>query len=218
MASVKPIKVTFHLDGSGVLYNPAEPTMLDGILAWCLSAYHVSGHPPSRNEEPSDIPIPLKKWHMKNGVWGWHASALFPEGQTAESLQFWRSRFREDRIELTSGSPNRTNGTYRDWQMPMPLTLCHKMVAYAVGNRSDVHKILRRGVSYIGKKTSMGKGRVVGIDVEWVDEDYSIRKDGKPMRWYPEEDGPKLVRPRPPYWSNVGRVRCCDITYQEYPT
>lgn len=207
--SDKPLKITFHLDGTGVLYYPFEPTMLDGILAWCLCAYHVSGDPPARDETPAEIPLPLRKWDLNNS-WGWHASALFPEGVSAESLQFWRKRFRESRIEFTAGSPNRTNGTYRDWQMPMPLLLCPRMVAYAHGDRSTVQKVLRRGVKYIGKKSAMGKGRVIGIDVEWIEEDCSLVKDGRAMRWLPENGGVRLVRPRPPYWNKVGTVYCCE--------
>lgn len=208
--SDKPVKVTFHLDGTGVFYDPFEPTMLDGILAWCLCAYHVSGDPPRRDEAPADIPLPLRRWEM-GGSWGWHTSALFPDGVSVESLQFWRKRFRESRIELTSGSPNRTNGTYRDWQMPMPLLLCPRMVAYACGDRSTIQKVLRRGVKYIGKKAAIGKGRVVGIDVEWIEEDYSLTKDGQAMRWLPIVGGARFVRPRPPYWNNVGKVDCCEV-------
>jgi hypothetical protein len=209
--SVKPIKIVFHLDGTGVFYDPYEPPHLDGLLAWCLCAYHTSGQPPRRDEEPAEIPLPLDKWHLGN-TWGWKASALLPVGPVFETLQFWRSRFRESRIEMTAGSPNRTNGIYRDWQMPMPLTLTDKLVAYAVGDRSTIHKILRRGVKYVGKKASIGKGRVIGIDVEWVDVDWSMKdSDGRATRWLPDENGSRMVRPRPPYWNNWGKVRCKDL-------
>jgi hypothetical protein len=209
--SDKPLKITFHMDGTGVVYDPQEPPTLDGVLAWCLSAYHVSGQPPRRDEKPFDIPVPLRKW-TKNGTWGYHASAIFPEGPTAEVTQKWRCRLRENRIELTKGSPNRTNGKYRDWQNPIDLLLCHKMVAYAHGDRSDIQRILRRGVKYLGKKSSMGKGRVLSIDVEWIEEDFSlVDSEGNATRWLPLLGGAKFVRPRPPYWNNFDRIECCDI-------
>ncbi len=208
--SDKPIRIIFHLDGTGVLYDLNEPTHLDGILSWCLCAYHVSGETPRRDEAPADIPLPLRRWRIGEH-WGWHASALFPEGDMAHGLQRWRSRFREDRAELTVGSPNMSNGTYRDWQMPMPLLLCRRMIAYAHGDRSTVQKILRRGVRYIGKKAAMGKGRVLAIDVEWIDSDCSLVKDGKAMRWLPDEGGTRRVRTRPPYWNSIGATTCCEV-------
>lgn len=206
----RPMRVTFHLDGAGVYYDPTEPLTLDGLLAWCCSRHHVHGEPPARDEAPADIPLPLQKWE-KGDAWGWHASALFPEGATAETIVRWRKRFRQNRVERTTGSPNLTNGTYRDWDMPVPLLLTRTMVAYAVGEVREVKRELRRNVRYLGKKRAHGHGAVVSIDVEPVDEDYSLYKDGILMRWMPSAVAHRLVRPRPPYWSSVGRVMCAEI-------
>ncbi len=208
--SFAPLKVIFHLDGTGVYYDPAEPLMLDSILAAACSRHHVHGEPPARDEEPFDIPLPLQRWNL-GGTWGWRASALFPEGDTVETLQFWRKRMRQNRIELTDGSPNLTNGTYRDWQMPLPLLLCRSMVGYAVGDRREVRRELRRSIRWLGKKRAHGHGRVVNIEVETVEQDYSIQHDGVYTRWMPHEGGARLVRPRPPYWNACGRVRCNEI-------
>jgi len=204
------LKITFELDGTGIYYDPCEPIMLDSLLAAAVSRWHVHGEPPARDEEPLDIPLPLKKWHI-DGEWGWHASALFPVGDTAESLQYWRKRFRQNRVELSSGSPNLTNGTYRDWNMPIPLLLVRKMVGYAVGDMGTVRRELRRSIKYLGKKRAQGHGSVVGIDVEEIEADLSILSDGKATRWMPKVDGSRLVRPRPPYWNIVGRKNHCEI-------
>ena len=206
----RPLKITFHLDGSGVYYDPFEPPMLDGILAAVAARHHVHGEPPGRDEPPDEIPLPLAKWRA-GGCWGWRASALFPEGETAESLVYWRKRFRQHRVEITEGSPNLTNGIYRDWNMPLPLLLTRRMVAYCVGDRRNIRHELVRGVRWVGKKRAHGRGRVVGIDIEVIEHDYSIERDGRLMRWMPREDGTRLVRPRPPYWNIVGRVRCAEI-------
>lgn len=205
-----PLRIVFHLDGSGVYYDPAEPLTLDGILAAACSRHHVHGEPPARDEEPFDIPLPLQRWRIGD-TWGWHASALFPDGDTLESLTFWRKRMRQNRIEITEGSPNLTNGIYRDWNMPLPLLLCRSMVAYAVGDRTNVRRELVRSIRWLGKKRAHGRGRVISIDVERIEQDYSLIKDGVSTRWMPSGDGARLVRPRPPYWNNCGRVRCCEI-------
>lgn len=204
-----PHKITFHLDGTGVYYDPFEPLMLDGILAAACFHHYVHGEPPARDEEPFDIPLPLERWRVGD-AWGWKASALFPDGETAESLVYWRKRFRQNRIELTEGSPNLTNGVYRDWNMPLPLLLCRRMVAFAVGDANALHELVRN-VRWLGKKRAHGRGRVVSIDVERIDDDYSIERDGQLMRWMPREDGSRLVRPRPPYWNICGRVACGEI-------
>jgi CRISPR type IV-associated protein Csf3 len=207
----KPMKITFHMDGTGLFYDPSEPIMLDGLLAAAVCRFHVHGEPPARDEEPAEIPLPLQRW-QSCGAWGWHASALLPDGPTAESLQFWRKRFRQNRVELTSGSPNLTNGCYRDWNMPIPLLLTPRMVAYAVGNVGRVRRELRRSIKYLGKKRAHGRGAVVGIDVEEIDRDYSlVGPNGETMRYMPTPGAVRLIRPRPPYWSSVGCVPCCEI-------
>ncbi|MBI5056977.1 MAG: hypothetical protein HZB61_10225 [Nitrospirae bacterium] len=208
--SYKPMKITFHLDGTGLYYDPSEPIHLDALLAWGLAPFHCKGEPPGRDEEPFDIPLPLAKWHM-NGTWGWKASALFPDGDTADALQFWRKKFRQSQIELTKGSPSLTNGVYREYNTPLPLLLCKSMIAFAVGDAGRVRHILKKHVRYLGKKRVYGKGAVISIDVETIEQDYSMEKDGVKMRWLPLADAPRLVRPRPPYWNNCGKVRCCEV-------
>lgn len=213
-----PLKVTFHLDGTGVYYDPAEPIMLDGLIAVACARRQVHGEPPSRDEPPHEFLLPLKKWEQ-GGAWGWCASALFPEGPTSESLVYWRKRMRHDRIELTQGSPNLTNGVYRDWNMPLPMLRTHRMVGWCVaesqgdgrGVASVLKRELRRSIRWLGKKRGHGHGRVVSVDVEHCDEDYSIERDGKLTRWMPRENGTRLVRPRPPYWNIHGRVLCGEI-------
>jgi len=208
----RPLKITFGLDGTGVYYDPAEPITIDGLLSAACCRWHVHGEPPSRDEEPFDVPLPLARWEQ-GGTWGWRASALFPDGATAESLQYWRKRFRQTRVELTEGSPNLTNGTYRDWNMPIPLLLAPRMVGWAFGEAKRVRHELSRSIRYLGKKRAHGRGAVISVTVEESERDYSIEKDGKSVRWMPNPTGTRLVRPRPPYWSTCGRVLCAEIDF-----
>lgn len=206
----RPLRVTFHLDGSGVYYDPHEPLTLDGILAAACIRHHTHGDPPSRDEAPFDVPLPLQRWTI-NDAWGWHASALFPDGASAQTLLRWRKRMRQDRIELTEGSPNLTNGVYRDWDMPLPVLLCRRMVAYAYGDAYDVRRELRRNIQWLGKKRAHGRGRVTSIDVEAITENLSLVRDGVAQRWLPSVAGYRLVRTRPPYWNSLDRVTCVEI-------
>jgi CRISPR type IV-associated protein Csf3 len=213
---INSLKITFNLDGTGVYYDPYEPIHLDALMSWALMPFHrqKGSEAPARDEDPIDVPLPLDKWHI-GGEWGWKASALFPEGITAESLQYWRKKFRQNKIEITKGSPNLQNGIYREYNMPLPLLLCHSMVAYAVGDRGRVNQILKKHIKYIGKKNAYGKGKVLSVTVEIVDYDWSMSKNGNPTRWMPDKSGNRFIRTRPPYWNNCGRVQCSEIKMSE---
>jgi hypothetical protein len=209
------LKITFHLDGSGVYFDPNEPTTLDGLLCWVLAPKQGFRHL-DRSEVPGNVQLPLMRTAL-GSTFIWNASALFPDGPSGEGLWFWRKRMRQSRIHLTTGSPNTTNGTYRDWQTPLPLTLCLRMVAYASGNGCDVRRLLRE-VRYIGKKAAHGHGKVIKTEVEHCEKDNSLTMDGLATRWLPQAGGPRLVRPRPPYWHPHGRIECCDIGSAWPPT
>ncbi len=210
--SLQNLKITFHLDGTGLYYDPYEPIHLDALMAWALIPFHTQRgeEPPTRNSKPTDVPLPLGKWNI-NGHWGWSASALFPDGETAEGLQFWRKRFRQGKIELTQGSPNLQMGIYREYNNPLPLLLATKMIAYAVGDRGRVQQVLQKHIRYLGKKAAYGKGKIISIEVEIIDQDYSLVKDGRAMRFLPYENGVRQVRVRPPYWNNFEKINCCEI-------
>jgi len=202
-------KITFHLDGSGVYYDPNEPIHLDALLAWALAPHQGIRHL-DRSTKPDLVRLPLMMTEI-NGHKVWRASALFPVGQTGESVWYWRKRFRQSRCEIATGSPNLTNGTYRDWQMPMPLLLCRRMVAYAAGSGKEIRRVLKKEIRYLGKKRAHGHGKIISIDVEPQDEDMSLVSSGRAMRWIPDPNGQRMVRPIPPYWHPHGAIRCCEI-------
>lgn len=205
------LKITFYLDGTGVYYNPVEPIHLDALMAWCLMPYHKPKNtdPPNRDEKPFEIDLPFQKWEIQNN-WGWMASALFPGDRiTGETLQYWRKKFRTNRIDLVNRNPNLQMGNYREYNVPLQLTLCSKMICYCRGNFHRVLQPLKKHIKYLGKKSSYGKGRVIDIVAERVDFDYSMRFDkGTPSRFLPDKNGTKRVRCRPPYWNNTDRILC----------
>lgn len=204
-------KVIFHLDGSGLYFDPNEPIHLDALLAYCLAPRLGLKDYINRDDIPEECPLPLKKHTLKGGKWVWSGSALFPEGPQGEDLQFWRKRFRQDCADLTNGSPNIREGTYRDWNMPIPLVLTHKMIAYGSGGRRQCLKLLRRDIKSLGKKRAYGLGKVTKIEAIEIGKNYSIEKDGRAMRWLPNEKGSRLVRLAPPYWNRICRVMCCEV-------
>lgn len=203
-------KITFHLDGAGIYYDPAEPIHLDALLAWALAPFQSEREGLERGDTPDDIQLPL----LRSSVHGhkiWHASALFPVEQGGETLRFWRKKFRQGCIELTSGSPNLTSGIYREYNMPVPLLLVPRMIAYASGSRRRTLQVLRRHVKSLGKKRAYGFGKVVSVECEEIPDDLSLISEGVAMRWLPDPRGIRQVRPAPPYWNNVGKTACCEV-------
>ncbi|GBL46271.1 hypothetical protein SFMTTN_2084 [Sulfuriferula multivorans] len=203
------LKITITLDGTGLYYDPSEPIHIDALIAWALAPIQATQRNLSRDDLPEALRLPISKRSAGN-TWVYAASALFPEGETAETFTHWRKRFRVGRAELTRGSPNLTNSTYRDWNMPMPLLLTHRMIGYAIGDRRDLIKLLRR-IPALGKKRAHGHGRITGVEIERVDYDWSMTCEGRAMRWLPDPSGTRLVRPQPPYWNPHERVNCCEV-------
>ena len=211
MTTFTPLKVTFELDGTGVVYDPFEPPMLDALIAWVVGPFVGKDSYLGRDDKPEDLTLPLARWH-KGDVWGYRASALFPVGDTiVESGLFYRGRMRLGMLErCAKGSPNTTMGCWRSSQTKAPLTLCRELVGWCVGDRAKVKNALRR-VRFIGKKRSYGRGLVTGLRIEHTDEDYSLTRGGLAMRYLPDPNGLRLVRMRAPYWNNVDRVPSCEI-------
>lgn len=209
---IKNLKIIFNLDGTGVYYDPYEPIHLDALIAWALAPFYRKrgDEPPARDEQPIDFPLPFNKWYIDDS-WGWKASALFPEGETGESLQYWRKKFRQNRVDITKGSPNLQLGIYREYNTPMPLLLCKKMSAYTVGDPHRILDLLRRNLKYLGKKRSYGKGKIISIEAEEFKYDFSLLKDGMATRFLPDKNGSRIVRTRPPYWNIYEAVPCCEI-------
>lgn len=206
---MKNLEITFYLDGTGIIMDPNEPLHLDALLAWALIGNYINLDNIGKSDKPYDCPLPLEKWEI-NGHWGWKASALFPGEYQYESIQYWRKKFRQKRIEKMKGSVNTVQGIYREHNVPMCLLLTEKMVCYAVGDKEKIEEALKE-IRYLGKKTAYGKGKIIKIKVESCDDDYSMEKDGKTMRWLPRKKGSRCVRCRPPYWNRIDRITCCNV-------
>ena len=202
-------KVTFHLDGSGLIYDINEPLHLDALLAWVLAPRQKIHQHLGRDDIPEGVKLPLMRETIGKH-WVYKASALLPEGFIGEDLQHWRKRFRTNKSDVTNGSPNLTNGTYRDWNNPLPLVLVRNMIAYADGNRSEVKKLFKE-VKYLGKKRAHGHGKILDISFDEVQDDFTLIKDGKSMRWMPDVNGTRIVRMQPPYWNRHDRIYACDV-------
>lgn len=202
--------VTFQLDGTGIYYNAYEPPHLDDLLQSIMVLLNRQTRALHRDDTPDDVGLPLMQGEM-GGVKLWKASALFPVGVTFETLRWFRKKFDQDHLRLTDATVNLQNGVYREYNIPMPVLCASTLVAYAQGNCKEVKRLLKKHLPAIGKYRGQGLGRVVNVECEHIEDDWSWVKDGKAMRWLPDPNGLRLVRPRPPYWNITGRVTCCEV-------
>ena len=92
--------------------------------------------------------------------------------------------------------------------------LVENVVYYVRGDIEKVEKLLKR-LKFLGKKSSLGWGKINQIEVKEIEYDYSIVKDGKLMRNIPvnnsfglKEDCVALFRLTHPYWYSEGKVEC----------
>jgi hypothetical protein len=209
MSMEDALKITIHLDGTGICFDKFEPIHLDALIASQLSTFatHVAME---RDDVPEFVPLPLAM-RKYAGREMWRASAFFLDDDTPETVRYWRKKFRVNAIHQTTGSPNLTMGVYREYNAPMPMMLARKATAYCVGNRKSVKGILRR-LKFFGKKSSQGIGMICGFDIDRIDDDLSwIGKGGLAMRWLPDSGGMRHVRTQPPYWNSTDRVLCCEV-------
>jgi len=83
---------------------------------------------------------------------------------------------------------NMTGGAYKSYHLPFPIQSITHIVWFAVGDRRGIKKSLHRMTS-IGKKRSVGYGRVIDWTIEAVEQDWS---------WFATtQSGIVLMRPLP---------------------
>lgn len=218
------IKITFLLEGAGLIYDKYNPIHFDALLDWLLSPMCRTEEPPERTGKPQDIALPLLS-KVVNGHRVYCASALFPEGGVTETIQYFRTKYPQEYHEFCKGTANLQSGVTRDHNRPYQVTLTDRMVCYCVGKKKRIRKALYRVngpdglplpekrlmLKGLGLKRHMGLGGISDIIVEKVDYDWSLVRDGKAMRYLPTTEGMRTCRIRPPYWNLTGMAQCCDV-------
>ena len=152
-----PIIITAELV-TPILHAEQDRTHLDGIL----SAAAITDHPhPSGWDHVAIVPLPLDlAWVSPQGLPLWACTPLMPASDTHTSREYWHKRYPSHRAELgDKQSANTSAGRWREYRMPVQAQSVDRLYALAIGNHDEVQRLLD-GVSHIGKKGSMGYGRV----------------------------------------------------------
>lgn len=107
---------------------------------------------------------------------------------------------------------NNRSGRYKQHKVEFELVYTDKIIYYLNGDYEYIEKLLQN-LNFIGKKTSIGWGKIFSIEMEELKEDYSLFKDGKASRHLP--DIPKYnntnmyrlnIPLTPPYWRSCNDI------------
>lgn len=205
----EPMKVTFKMQSPVVT---SDYIFLDGLISSavfkdCIRNYY--DLPENRNEL-IHIPLPLKQYGTCEEKF--YAASIGFADTIVEGIDHWRKRTEiESKKQIRIGS-----GQYKMYDMPMPTMYAYTWTFYANGNIAEVRRLLTTHISAIGKKCSQGFGAIRNIAVEPSEHDWSVLRDGIPMRPIPVSVNCKSIDCdvkmffafRPPYWHRVNMTEC----------
>lgn len=197
---MRPLKVTARL-ASGAKVAGDVP-MLDALIEWCMSR-HVgrtlglahdleSDRAPYR---PGVIPTPILRRRVEGFPWPVPLCSSPIFRAAADDHAHYNRAFRADPLLIRPDARrvySSTNGEFKSYRLPLRVRLIERVVWFCLAKDArgvkEVRRLLRE-VTYLGKKTSQGYGRVAEWVVEDIEQDWS---------WYaPSESGPVLMRPLP---------------------
>jgi len=106
----------------------------------------------------------------------------------------------------------RGRGFFRDFRIGLVVVPARTVTFYAKGEASKIEELLH-GLPALGKKRADGFGFVSGFEVEEVEEDWSLVRDGVAMRPLPVgmlawRSDAVMMAYRPPYWSKRNITLC----------
>ena len=204
-----PLKAVFHLRTPVALGFPW--IFFDSLLAHVALREELGERYFSLpTKTPIDkIPeLPLKKWR---GVYVASVSLFEPETELAVYQFYKRGDFPFPRGKIRRGS-----GFFKDFIIRAPYVPAHRVVFYATGELEEVRRLVSK-VSALGKERNVGFGAMKKVDVEEVEEEWGLVKDGLAMRPIPVRllkryvDAAYLAY-KPPYWAKES-VDLCAVPF-----
>ena len=204
-----PLKITASLTSP---YVSTDYIFFDALISSAVwqdvmgeNAFNI----PENKSEIFHIPLPLKQIGTKEPFYA--ASIGFPK-QAVEGTARWRKQTDiESKKKIRIGS-----GEYKRYDMPMPYTSAEEIIFYANGNKSEIERLLQY-IPGIGKKRTQGYGNVRTWQVEKSEHDYSVVRDGVPMRPIPVSEAAQFNLKcdvemffafRSPYWHRKNLTKC----------
>ena len=113
------------------------------------------------------------------------------------------------------GRVKTNQGHFKDFMINLPILITDTVTFYCNGDKHELERLLSHLTS-IGKKTSIGSGRIRNINITETDEDYSFYKENHIMRPIPATMDIPIFEGmifqqqpyKPPYWDKNNVCMC----------
>lgn len=206
MDVIPPIYITspwLHLDS--ILSYLCLRDALDDLF-YCLPTEEII--------DISLLDIPLKKtadvYHSSVGIFSnpkLYKDTIYKRFTDKETHKLTRKQ--------QTGRIKTNQGHFKDFMINLPIIITDTITFYCNGDKKELERLLSHLTS-IGKKTSIGGGRIRNITITETNEDYSFFKENHIMRPIPATmDVPVFEgmifqqQPyKPPYWDKNNVCMC----------
>lgn len=218
---MRPLRIT-ALMASGVVMTAGDGLPLDAILdfGYVRRALGPDFYQPGIPRVHPALPLRKVMFGSWHGAWLWAASNAVLSDAAPKYTQHWHKKTLPDLPGVTVTMPGRTfqhaGGRYKEQRQILPTLFAPEITWFAYGDLSGVAELLGY-VSGIGKKVDCGNGWVREWRVEPWGQDWSLARDGRPMRSLPLplaqqlgiSDGHRaLIGYRPPYYCRSHQDQC----------
>lgn len=152
-----PLIITAELV-TPILHAERERTHLDGILAFAA----LTDHPVASDYDGAAVvPLPLELvWVSPEGRPLWACAPLMPAGEGMATREYWHKRYPSHRADFGKKlNAVTTAGRWKEYRVPVHAQSIDRLYALAIGHADEIERLLAV-VTHIGKKGSMGYGRV----------------------------------------------------------
>jgi hypothetical protein len=220
LRNFEPLQITAVLR-TAVITDEWLP--LDGILlfqkTWnelgsqSMTTPGVSNLAQPKGGEMKGGELPIKTVHSKEwyyrcswAVWGPHV----------DGKDYWNKRYDNHLSDFITfkgrGTVNNLKGQFKGYHQPVFYRSALWVRWYCMGDKTEINLLLSTCTN-IGKKTAQGWGRVARWEIESINDDWSIWKEGKLMRGIPAFEKPAdhigniaLYGVRPSYWDSQNQI------------
>ncbi len=172
---------------------------------------------------PTDIELPLDDLMIPIKKTGdvYHASiSQFDKAPLYQSTIY--KRFNDKNIDKLKpkqrqGRIHTDSGYFKDFMINLPFITPNRISFYTCADPKEIKRLLPH-LNHLGKKGSIGGGKILKYKIKKTEADYSFYKDGQIMRPIPQEltkkipliEGTQFMNSsyKPPYWDKRNIKMC----------